>query len=64
MIHEDYERNYLNEIMYLQEKTVAMENEARKLLEDMYRFNAKIKLIKQEETKEHDGEIRLDVLPF
>lgn len=63
MIHEDYERDFLKEIMYLQEKTVAMENEARQLLEDMHRFNARIKVIK-EETKEHDGEIRLDVLPF
>lgn len=63
MIHEDYERDYLKEIMYLQEKTVAMENEARQLLEDMHRFNAKIKVIK-EETKKHDDETRLNVLPF
>lgn len=64
MIHEDYERNYLNEIMYLQEKTVAMEIEAQELLKDMYRLNARIKIIKQEETEQHDGEIRLNVLPF
>ena len=64
MIHEDYERNYLNEIMYLQEKTVAMENEAQELLKDIYRLNAKFKIIKQEETEQHDGEIRSELLPF
>lgn len=64
MAHEDYERDYLKDIMYLQEKTVAMENAAQELLKDMYRLNAKIEVIKQEETKQHDGEARLNVLPF
>jgi hypothetical protein len=64
MINEDYEKDYLKDIMYLQEKTVAMENAAQELLEDMYRFNAKIKIIKQEETEQHDGEIRSELLPF
>ena len=63
MIHEDYERDYLKDIIYLQERTVAMENEAQKLLEDMHRLNAKITVIKQE-NEQHDGEVRLNVLPF
>lgn len=63
MVEDDYERDFLKDIIYLQERTVAMENEAQKLLEDMHRLNAKITVIKQE-NEQHDGEVRLNVLPF
>jgi hypothetical protein len=33
------------------------------LLEDMHRLNARIIVIKQE-NEQHDGEVRLNVLPF
>lgn len=63
MIHEDYERDYLKEIIYLQEQAIELHKEAQELLDDV-RLAAKIQVIKQEETKQHDGEIRLELLPF
>jgi PHD/YefM family antitoxin component YafN of YafNO toxin-antitoxin module len=63
MVHEDYERDFLKDVIYLEERALAMENEAQKLLEDMHRLNARIIVIKQE-NEQHDGEVRLNVLPF
>ena len=63
MIHEDYERDYLKEIIYLQEQAIELHKETQELLDDV-RLAAKITVIKQEEIKQHDGEIRPELLPF
>jgi hypothetical protein len=63
MVHEDYERDYLKELIYLQEQTIELHKEAQELLDDV-RLAAKITVIKQEETKQHDGETRSELLPF
>lgn len=63
MIHEDYERDFLKDVIYLQERTIELEKQVQELYEDMHRFNAKIEVIK-EETKQHDGKTRSELLPF
>jgi hypothetical protein len=63
MVHEDYERDYLKELIYLQEQAIELHKEAQELLDDV-RLAAKITVIKQEETKQHDGETRSELLPF
>ena len=61
MLHEDYERDFLKDVIYLQERTLELEKEALELFADMHRLNAKIEVIK---TKEYDGKTRSELLPF
>lgn len=63
MVNEDYERDYLKDVIYLQEKILELELDSKHLMEDIRREVAKITVIKQE-TKQHDGEIRSELLPF
>jgi hypothetical protein len=60
MVNEDYERDYLKDVIYLQEQAIELHKEAQELLDDV-RLAAKITVIK---TKQHDGEIRSELLPF
>ena len=57
---EDFERDYLKDVIYLQEKITDLEQELLKLEIDM-REAAKISVIKQTPV-EHEA--RIDILPF
>lgn len=63
MIHEDYERDFLKDTIYLQERTFLLEKELLELKEDLNRLDAKFFIVKEKE-KEHDGKVGLNVLPF
>jgi len=62
MIHEDYERDYLKDIMYLQERVATLEQLALELYEDTQRFDAKIFIEKQKSSVENEH--TADTLPF
>jgi hypothetical protein len=57
-MNEDFERDFLKDSVYLQEKTFELEQETRSLLEDI-REAAKIFVVKKK-TPEHEP----DILPF
>lgn len=63
MVHDDYERDYLKEIVYLQEQILELEMDTRDLMNEIRREVARITVTK-EITKQHDGEIRSELLPF
>lgn len=63
MIHEDYERDFLKDAIYLQEAAIELYKEVETLHQDLTRVSAEIKVIK-EETKQHDGKTRSELLPF
>lgn len=63
MIHDDYERDYLTEVMYLQERILDLEKKAVELLNDVERKTAKIIVIDKDKQLTN-GQIRVDVLPF
>jgi hypothetical protein len=58
MIQEDFERDFLKDSVYLQERAFELEQESRFLLEDI-REAAKIFVVKKK-TPEHEP----DILPF
>jgi hypothetical protein len=58
MIPEDYERDFLKDSVYLQEKAFELEQASKFLLEDV-REAAKIFVVKKK-TPEHEP----DILPF
>lgn len=62
MVNEDYERDFLKDVIYLQEQAIELQKEAQELYDDI-RIAAQIKVIK-EETKQHDGKTRSELLPF
>lgn len=63
MVHEDYERDFLKDAIYLQERTALLEKELMGLRDDLKRMDATFFIVKEKE-KEHDGKVGLDVLPF
>lgn len=63
MINEDYERDYLKEAIYLQEKMLELELDSKHLMEDIRREVAKIIVIDVDKQLEN-GKIRADLLPF
>lgn len=63
MIKEDYERDYLKEAIYLQEKMLELELDSKHLMEDIRREVAKIIVIDVDKQLEN-GKIRADLLPF
>jgi len=63
IVQEDYERDFLKDAIYLQEAAIELYKEVETLHQDVARVSAKIKIIK-EETKEHDGKTRSELLPF
>lgn len=63
MINEDYERDYYKDIIYLHEQMLELELDAKELMTDIRREVAKI-TVQKEETKQYDGEIRSELLPF
>ena len=58
MMNEDFERDFLKDSVYLQERAFELEQETRFLLEDI-REAAKIVVVKKK-TPEHEP----DILPF
>ena len=63
MIHEDYERDYLKEAIYLREQILELEIESRDLMNDIKREVAKIIVIDVDKQLEN-GKIRTELLPF
>ena len=63
MVHEDYERDYLKEAIYLREQILDLEIESRDLMNDIKREVAKIIVIDKDKQLEN-GTIRADLLPF
>lgn len=63
MIHEDYERDYLKEAIYLREQILELEIESRDLMHDIKREVAKIIVIDVDKQLEN-GKIRTELLPF
>ena len=62
MLHEDYERDFLKDAIFLHEQAIELQQEAQELLNDMHkRLSAKITV---EKIEQHDGEIRSELLPF
>lgn len=61
MLHDDYERDFLKDAIYLQEAAIELYKEVETLHQDVTRLSAEIKVIK---TKQHDGETRPELLPF
>jgi len=62
-MNEDYERDYLKDVIYLQEKMLDLELDSKHLMEDIRREVAKIIVIDKDKQLEN-GKIRADVLPF
>lgn len=63
MVHDDYERDFLKEAMYIHEATIDLEKQVKELAEDLNRTAARI-IVMKEETKEYDGKTRSELLPF
>jgi len=63
MINEDYERDYLKDVIYLQEKMLELELDSKYLMEDIRREVAKIIVIDEDKQLEN-GKIRSELLPF
>lgn len=63
MINEDYERDYLKDVIYLQEKMLELELDSKHLMEDIRREVAKIIVVDKDKQLEN-GKIRADLLPF
>jgi hypothetical protein len=63
MVHEDHERDFLKDVIYLQERVLDLEKEVLDFKGDLDRFDAKIFIIKEKE-KEYDSKVGLNVLPF
>jgi hypothetical protein len=63
MINEDYERDYLKDVIYLQEKMLDLELDSKHLMEDIRREVAKIIVIDKDKQLEN-GKIRSELLPF
>jgi hypothetical protein len=59
---EDLERDYLKDVIYLQERILELEMMTRELMEDV-REAARIIVIDKDKQLEN-GKIRADVLPF
>lgn len=63
MINEDYERDYLKDVIYLQEKMLELELDSKYLMEDIRREVAKIIVIDKDKQLEN-GKIRSELLSF
>jgi hypothetical protein len=63
MINEDYERDYLKDVIYLQEKMLELELDSKNLMEDIRREVAKIIVVDKDKQLEN-GKIRAELLPF
>jgi len=63
MTNEDYERDYLKDTIYLQEKMLELELDSKHLMEDIRREVAKIIVIDEDKQLEN-GKIRSELLPF
>lgn len=63
MVHDDYERDFLKEAMFIHECTIDLEKQIEELAQDLNRVAAKLIVIK-EETLQHDGKTRSELLPF
>ena len=57
MISDDYERDFLKDVIYLQEEIIELNKEINERLE------AKIFIIDEDKIL-NDGKIRLNILPF
>ena len=62
-MNEDYERDYLKDAIYLQEKMLDLELDSKHLMEDIRREVAKIIVIDKDKQLEN-GKIRSELLPF
>ena len=62
-MNEDYERDYLKDAIYLQEKMLDLELDSKHLMEDISREVAKIIVIDEDKQLEN-GKIRSELLPF
>ena len=62
-MNEDYERDYLKDVIYLQEKMLDLELDSKHLMEDIRREVAKIIVIDKDKQLEN-GKIRSELLPF
>jgi hypothetical protein len=62
-MNEDYERDYLKDVIYLQEKMLELELDSKYLMEDIRREVAKIIVIDEDKQLEN-GKIRAELLPF
>jgi len=62
-MNEDYERDYLKDVIYLQEKMLDLELDSKHLMEDIRREVAKIIVIDEDKQLEN-GKIRSELLPF
>jgi len=63
MLNEDFERDYLKDVIYLQERMLELELDSKHLMEDIRREVAKIIVIDVDKQLEN-GKIRADLLPF
>lgn len=62
-MNEDYERDHLKDVIYLQERMLELELDSKHLMEDIRREVAKIIVVDKDKQLEN-GKIRADVLPF
>lgn len=62
-MNEDYERDHLKDVIYLQERMLELELESRHLMEDIRREVAKIIVVDKDKQLEN-GKIRAELLPF
>ena len=62
-MNEDYERDYLKDVIYLQEKMLELELDSKHLMEDIKREVAKIIVVDKDKQLEN-GKIRAELLPF
>lgn len=63
MTNEDYERDHLKDVIYLQERMLELELESKHLMEDIRREVAKIIVVDKDKQLEN-GKIRAELLPF
>ena len=62
-MNEDYERDHLKGVIYLQERMLELELESKHLMEDIRREVAKIIVVDKDKQLEN-GKIRAELLPF
>lgn len=62
-MNEDYERDHLKDVIYLQERMLELELESKHLMEDIRREVAKIIVVDKDKQLEN-GKIRAELLPF
>ena len=62
-MNEDYERDYLKDVIYLQERMIDLELDSKHLMEDIRREVAKIIVVDKDKQLEN-GKIRAELLPF